>query len=147
MWHYKGRWKYGPYQADMNTHADTTIPSRRMRSRGWRDVWQGYQLDSPLVKSPPPPPTQNKSLEFLNASYMYLASLVIIRVCIFLRSLILNLCRLKLLTDDGSIIEGLGTETRMMHTVNGWLVGCYVVLAIFQPYRDFEAGDNQSLKS
>ena len=23
----------------------------------------------------------------------------------------------------------------------------YVALAIFQPYRDFEAGDNQSLKS
>ena len=34
MWHYKGRWKYGPHKADMNTHADTTIPSRRMRSGG-----------------------------------------------------------------------------------------------------------------
>ena len=33
----------------------------------------------------------------------------------------------------------------------GWLlVGClriYVALAIFQPYRDLEAGENQSLKS
>ena len=29
MWHYKCRWKYGPHKADMNTHADTTIPSRR----------------------------------------------------------------------------------------------------------------------
>ena len=30
-----------------------------------------------------------------------------------------------------------------------WLVGLriYVALAIFQPYRDMEAGDNQSLKS
>ena len=30
------------------------------------------------------------------------------------------------------------------------LVGCigiYVTLAVFQPYRDLEAGDNQSLKS
>ena len=31
----------------------------------------------------------------------------------------------------------------------GWLVllRIYVALAIFQPYRDLEAGDNQSLKS
>ena len=35
-------------KADMNTHADTTIPSRRMRSGGWRDEWQ--RPDSPLVK-------------------------------------------------------------------------------------------------
>ena len=31
----------------------------------------------------------------------------------------------------------------------GWLVGCfedYIDLAIFQPYVDLEAGDNQSLK-
>ena len=31
----------------------------------------------------------------------------------------------------------------------GWLVGCikvYIALAVFQPYRDLEAGDNQSLK-
>ena len=30
----------------------------------------------------------------------------------------------------------------------GWLVvfGIYVALAVFQPYRDLEAGDNQSLK-
>ena len=27
------------------------------------------------------------------------------------------------------------------------VVGFYVALAIFQPYRDMEAGDNQSLKS
>ena len=33
--------------------------------------------------------------------------------------------------------------------VIGWLVvlRIYVALAIFQPYRDLEAGDNQSLKS
>ena len=32
---------------------------------------------------------------------------------------------------------------------NGWLVvlGIYVALAIFQPYRDLEAGNKQSLKS
>ena len=31
----------------------------------------------------------------------------------------------------------------------GWLVvlRIYVALAIFQPYRDLEAGDNQSMKS
>ena len=34
MWHYKGRSKYGPHKADMNTHADTSIPSRQMRSGG-----------------------------------------------------------------------------------------------------------------
>ena len=31
----------------------------------------------------------------------------------------------------------------------GWLVGCFFInvdLAIFQPYLDLEAGDNQSLK-
>ena len=40
-----------------------------------------------------------------------------------------------------------------MHTfvlpVKDWLVGCFednVDLAIFQPYLDLEAGDNQSLK-
>ena len=32
---------------------------------------------------------------------------------------------------------------------SGWLVGCFLInvnLAIFQPYLDLEAGDNQSLK-
>ena len=38
---------------------------------------------------------------------------------------------------------------RLKHV--GWLVwlvvlGIYVALAVFQPYRDLEAGDNQSLK-
>ena len=28
----------------------------------------------------------------------------------------------------------------------GWLLGIYVALAVFQPYHDLEAGDNQSLK-
>ena len=28
----------------------------------------------------------------------------------------------------------------------GWLLGIYVALAVFQPYRDLEAGDNQYLK-
>ena len=33
-------------------------------------------------------------------------------------------------------------------SLNFGLVGCfYVTLAIFQPYRDLETGDNQSLKS
>ena len=34
------------------------------------------------------------------------------------------------------------------HRSVDWLVGCieYVALAVFQPYRDLEAGDNQSLK-
>ena len=37
-----------------------------------------------------------------------------------------------------------------IHNDKGWLVGCFffinVDLAIFQPYLDLEAGDNQSLK-
>ena len=47
---YKGRLKYGPHKTDTNTHADTTIPSRRMRSGGWRDEWQG-PLPPPTCKS------------------------------------------------------------------------------------------------
>ena len=38
----------------------------------------------------------------------------------------------------------------LLHTtIVGWLVALriYVALAVFQPYRDLEAGDNQSLKS
>ena len=36
-----------------------------------------------------------------------------------------------------------------LHSLYGWLVvlRIYFALAIFQPYRDLEAGDNQSLKS
>ena len=30
---------------------------------------------------------------------------------------------------------------------SGWLVSCFETLAIFQPYRDLEAGDNQSRES
>ena len=36
-----------------------------------------------------------------------------------------------------------------IHVYVGWLVGCFLInvdLAIFQPYLDLEAGDNQSLK-
>ena len=36
----------------------------------------------------------------------------------------------------------------MINIIIGLVVlGIYVALAIFQPYRDLEAGDNQSLKS
>ena len=39
--YYRGRWlwKYGPHQADMNTHVDTTLPYRRVRSSWWREEW------------------------------------------------------------------------------------------------------------
>ena len=46
------------------------------------------------------------------------------------------------------IIFDLGTSNYAYAHV-GWLVGCFLInvdLAIFQPYLDLEAGDNQSLK-
>ena len=65
MWHSKGRWKYGPLKADMNTHADTTIPSpdaaRWLKGR----VARSLIGQSARKIMPTPPPTSDPTIVVL----------------------------------------------------------------------------------
>ena len=49
---------------------------------------------------------------------------------------------------DGRTIDGRQTVRDHNKALVGWLVvlRIYVASVVLQPYRDFEAGDNQSLK-